>query len=42
MPDELKEFINNEKILNDVYRYYVLNDKEVENDHDFSKMIKIE
>ena len=40
--DQLKDFINNEKILNDVWRYHILGDSDFKDDHDFSNIIKIE
>jgi hypothetical protein len=39
LPERLKLFINSEKILNDVYRYFVLSDKNFKDDHDFKNMI---
>jgi len=42
LPDALRKFINSEKILNDAYRYYVLNDHDFPDDHDFKNMIKID
>jgi len=40
--ESLKDFINNEKILNDFYRYHVLQDTDFQDDHDFQNMIKVE
>lgn len=40
--ETMKDFINNEKILNDTYRYYILEDKDFSDDHDFDNMIKVE
>lgn len=41
MCDTLKDFVNSEKILNDAWRYYVLEDKDFKDDHDDTNMIKI-
>jgi hypothetical protein len=40
--EELIQFINSEKILNDVWRYYVLKDENFKDDHNFEDMVKIE
>lgn len=41
LDDEFKEFVNNEKILNDLYRYHVLGDFSMKDNHDFKDMIKL-
>lgn len=38
---EMKQFINSDLILNDVYRYHVLGDKSIRDRHDWSGLIKI-
>jgi hypothetical protein len=40
--EELLYFVNSEKILNDAWRYHVLNDHDFKDDHDFENMVKIE
>lgn len=39
--DDIKEYLNKEKILNDAVRYLVLGLTDFNDDHDFSNMIKI-
>lgn len=38
---EMKEFFNTEKILNDFYRYHVLGDFSIVDNHDFNNKVKI-
>jgi len=39
MDDEMRQFVNSDKILNDVYRYYLLGDRDFEDDHDWNNMV---
>jgi len=43
--EEMKKFINSEKIINDMYHYYILNRKftqeDLENAHDLEKIIQV-
>ncbi len=41
IPRELLGFFESEKILNDVYRYYVLKDTGFKDDHDHKNLVKI-
>lgn len=41
LPEEFKQFVREEKILNDVWRYYVLLDDDIVDDHDHKNMVKI-
>lgn len=41
MPDKLREYVNKERILNDAYRYWVLNDLTVRDDHTWAGMVTI-
>ena len=36
---EIRDFINKEKILNDAYRYFFLNKKDFNDDHDYNNII---
>ncbi|MEK6884233.1 MAG: hypothetical protein AABY22_31675 [Nanoarchaeota archaeon] len=38
--DEIKYYINNHKILNDTFRYYVLKDESVNDNHHWRDIIK--
>ena len=42
MPPSLIKYFNEEKILNDFYRYHALNDRSFNDDHDWKNMVKIE
>lgn len=39
--DEIKEFINNEKIINDAYQYFILKNENLVEPHDLTGIIKI-
>lgn len=42
LDNTLKMYIMNEKILNDIYRFYVVGDKNFKDDHDFKNMIQLQ
>jgi len=41
IPNRMKEYVNREGILNDFYRYHILKDQSVVDDHSWSGMVKI-
>jgi len=41
LPVRLKYFINNEKVWNDLYRFYCLNDRNIVDNHDHKDMVQI-
>lgn len=42
IPPTMVDYINRERILNDAYRYWVLNDLTVKDDHTWAGMVKVE
>jgi hypothetical protein len=41
LPEKMRSCINQEKILNDVYRYHILGERSLTSDWDFDNMVKI-
>lgn len=41
IPDKMKEYVNREGILNDFYRYHILKDFSVKDDHSWQSMITL-
>jgi hypothetical protein len=39
--DRMREFINSEKILNDLYRFEILGEKDLTDDHNYEKVNKL-